>query len=212
MKLQIAFDVLDLNKCLEIAQSVEMYADSFEIRSSLLLKYGTFCIEQFKEHFPDKELYVETNIVSYAQDIVPMCVKAGADYVSVMAGTSQQIIHGVAILAHQKKKSVTLDLLDAHSIGQAAMDAKKLGVDALLYHNIYDNQDEAPFAMEEWDNLRGNTNLPIYITSNIDRNNISFIMSLNPDIIIIGKTITQAGNPVAEAAFYFNEIHNQPQL
>lgn len=209
MKLQIAFDVLDLEKCLDIAKSVEIYADSFEIRSSLLLKYGMNIIERFKATFPNKELFVETQIVSHAQDIVPMCIKAGADWVSVMAGTTQQIIHGVSTLASQKNKFVTLDLLDAHSIGQAAMDAKRLGVDALLYHNIYDSQDEAPFAMEEWDDLRGNTNLPIYITSNIDRRNIQFIVSLRPDVISIGKTITQSNNPAVEAEFYFNTIHNR---
>lgn len=207
MKLQIAFDVLDLDKCLDIAKNVEMYADSFEIRSSLLLKYGIHIIEEFRSAFPDKELFVETQIVSHAQDIVPMCIKAGADWVSVMAGTTQQIIHGVSTLANQKNKSVTLDLLDANSIGQAAMDATRLGVDAVLYHNIYDSQDEASFAMEEWDSLRGNTNLPIYITSNIDRSNIQFIISLQPDVISIGKTITLAANPVEEAEFYFNAIH-----
>ena len=209
MKLQIAFDVLDLDKCLDIAKSVENYAHSFEIRSSLLLKYGVHIIEQFRSTFPDKELFVETQIVSHAQDIVPMCIKAGADWVSVMAGTTQQIIHGVSTLASQKKKWVTLDLLDANSIGQAAMDAKRLGVDALLYHNIYDNQDEASFAMEEWDDLRGNTNLPIYITSNIDRNNIKFIIALRPDVIVIGKTITQTKNPAEEAEFYFNAIQSR---
>ncbi len=209
MKLQIAFDLLDLEKCLDVAKSVEMYADSFEIRSSLLLKYGIHIIEQFKTTFPNKELFVETQIVNHAQDIVPMCIKAGADWVSVMAGTTQEIIHGVSILANQKKKSVTLDLLDANSIGQAAMDAKKLGVDALLYHNIYDHQDEASFAMEEWDDLRGNSNLPIYITSNIDRDNINFIISLQPDVIVIGKTITMVANPAAEAEFYFNTIHSR---
>lgn len=209
MKLQIAFDVLDLEKCLEIAKSVENYADSFEIRSSLLLKYGIHIIEQFKAHFPNKELFVETQIVSYAQDIVPMCLKSGADWVSVMAGTAQETIHGVSILANQKSKYVTLDLLDASSIGQAAMDAKRLGVDALLYHNIYDHQDEASFAMEEWDALRGNSNLPIYITSNIDRDNINFIISLQPDVIVIGKTITMTENPAQEAQFYFNAIHSK---
>jgi 3-keto-L-gulonate-6-phosphate decarboxylase len=209
MKLQIAFDVLDLDQCIEIAKLVEIYADSFEIRSSLLLRYGTYCIEQFKLHFPDKELFVETQIVSHPQDIVPMCIKAGADFISVMAGTTQKTIHGVATFASQKKKFVTVDLLDANSIGQAAMDAQRLGADALLYHNVYDNHDEAQFAMEEWDDLRGNTNLPIYITSNIDRNNIYFIISLQPDVISIGKTITQASDPVQEAEFFYNAIHNK---
>lgn len=208
MKLQIAFDVLDLDKCIELAKSVEMYADAFEIRSSLLIKHGIEVIEQFKAIFPDKELFVETHITNHPHDLVPLCLKAGADMISVMSGTTQEIIHAAATLAAQKNKGVILDLLDANSIGQAAMDAKRLGVDALLYHNIYDRQDGASFAMEEWDDLRGNTNLPIYITSNIDRDNINFIISLQPDVIIIGKTITQKANPVEEAEFYFKAIHN----
>ncbi|MBP6869597.1 orotidine 5'-phosphate decarboxylase [Candidatus Babeliales bacterium] len=209
MKLQIAFDVLDLEKCLDIAKSVEIYADSFEIRSSLLLKHGVQVIEQFKLAFPNKELFVETQIVSHPHDIVPICIKAGADWVSVMAGTTQQIIHGASTLAGQKNKKVSLDLLDANSLGQAAMDATRLGVDAILYHNIYDGQDEASFAMEEWDDLKGNTNLPIYITSNIDRKNINFIITLKPDVIVIGKTITQTADPAQEAEFYFKTIHNK---
>ncbi len=210
MKLQIAFDLLDINQCLDIAKTVEPYADSFEIRSSLLLRYGMQCIEQFKATFPDKPLFVETHIVNHPLDIAPMCLKAGADGISVMAGTTPQNIHAVATLVNQKKKLVVVDLLDANSIAQAAMSAQKLGADALLYHNIYDNDNEAQFATEEWDDLRGNTNLPIHITSNIDRNNINFIIALQPDVISIGKTITQSQNPAAEAEFYFNAIH-QPR-
>jgi len=208
MKLQIAFDLLDLDKCLDIAKTVEKYADSFKIRSSLLLKYGIHVIEQFKSTFPDKELFVETQIVSHEYDIVPMCIDAGADWVSVMAGTSKRIIHSASALANKKSKSVVLDLLDANSIGQTAMDANKLGVDVLLYHNIYDEIEKTHFAMEQWDSLRGNANLPIYITSNIDRENIDFIIDLKPDVIEIGKTITQTSNPAEEAEFYFNKIHN----
>ncbi|MGZ6250958.1 MAG: orotidine 5'-phosphate decarboxylase / HUMPS family protein [Candidatus Chromulinivorax sp.] len=207
MKLQIAFDLLELDQCLDIAKNVEMYADSFELRASLLLKHGISAIEQFKAEFPQKELFVETQIITHPQDIIPMCIKAGADIVSVMAGTTQQVIHNACTIASQKNKLVTLDLLDANSIGQAAMDAKRLGIDALIYHNIYNNREGASFAMEEWDDLRGNSNLPIYITSNIDRSNIDFIINLQPDVIVIGKTITQSSDPIEEAKFYHDTIH-----
>lgn len=209
MKLQIAFDVLELDQCLDIAKSVDHFSDSFEIRSSLLMKYGILCIEQFRSTFPEKELFVQTQIISNAADIVPFCLKAGADFISVMAGTAQPTIHAAATITRQKNKKITLDLLDAHSLGQAAMDAQRLGADALLYHNIYDTYNQAQFAMEEWDNLKGNTSLPIYITSNIDRNNIHFIIDLKPDVISIGKTITQSVDPVQEATFYYQAIHGK---
>ena len=200
MKLQIAFDTFDLPSCLAIAKDVEPFADSFQLRPSLLLKNGITAIEEFKSAFPNKQLFVETQIINYPQDIVPMCLKAGADWVSVMAGTSKQVIHGVSTFANQKNKFVILDLTDTNLIGQAAMDARKLGVDGIIYHTTCNNQTN--FIIEEWEDLKGNTNLPIFIDTQVDRTNINFIISLNPDVIIIGKSITQAPSPQQEASFY----------
>jgi len=206
MKLQIALDLLDLQKCLEIAKSVERYADSFQIGSPLLLKYGVQAIEEFRATFPNKEIFAETQIVNHEQDIVSMCLKAGATWVSVMAGTTKEVIHAVSSLASQKNKFVIMDLFNNNSIGQSAMDANKLGVDALLYQNIYHENSENEFAIEEWDDLRGNSKLPIYIRANINRDNIAFILSLKPDAIIIGKAITQSKNPAEEAEFFYRSV------
>jgi len=208
MKLQIAFDLLDLQKCLDIAKTIEPYADSFQIGAPLILKYGINAIEQFKAEFPNKEIFAETQIINHEMDISSLCLKAGADWISVMSGTSKEVIHAVSSFAGQKNKFVMVDLFDANSIGQSAMDAKKLGADALLYHNIYHENNETEFALEEWGDLKGNTQLPIYIRANINRETISFILSLQPDAIIIGKAITQTENPLQEAEFFFNTIHN----
>jgi 3-hexulose-6-phosphate synthase len=206
MKLQIALDLLDLQKCLDIAKSVERYADSFQLGLPLLLKYGVSAIEQFRAAFPDKEIFAETQITNHEQDITAMSLKAGATWISVMAGTTKEVIHAVSSLAGQKNKFVIMDLFNNSSMGQSAMDANKLGVDALLYQNMYHENSENEFAIEEWDDLRGNSKLPIYIRANINRDNIAFILSLKPDAIIIGKAITQAKNPAEEAEFFYSSV------
>lgn len=206
MKLQIALDLLDLQKCLDIAKSVEHYADSFQIGLPLLLQHGVHILEEFRAAFPDKEIFAETQIINHEQDIASMSLKSGATWISVMAGTTKEVIHAVSVLASQKNKFVIMDLFNSNSIGQSAMDAKKLGVDALLYHNTYQENTESEFAIEEWDDLRGNSKLPIFIRANINRDNINFILSLKPDGIIIGRSITQAKNPVEEAEFFLSCI------
>jgi len=206
MKLQIALDLLDLQKCLDIAKTVEPYADSFQVGIPLLLKYGVHAIEEFQAAFPNKDIFAETQIMNHEQDIASMYLKAGATWISVMSGTSKEVIHTVASFASQKNKFVMMDLFNATSMGQSAMDAKKLGVDALLYQNMYNEENENDFAIEEWDDLRGNSKLPIYVRANINRDNIDFILSLKPDAIIIGKAITQAKNPAQEAEFFFNAV------
>lgn len=204
MKLQIALDLLDLQKCLDVAKSVEHCADSFQIGLPLLLQYGVHILEEFRAAFPDKEIFAETQIINHEQDIASMCLKSGATWISVMAGTTKEAIHAVSGLASQKNKFVIMDLFNSNSIGQSAMDAKKLGVDALLYHNTYQENAENEFAIEEWDDLRGNSKLPIFIRANINRDNINFILSLKPDALIIGRAITQAKNPVEEAEFFLS--------
>ena len=47
MKLQIALDLLDLQKCLDVAKSVEHCADSFQIGLPLLLQHGVQVLEEF---------------------------------------------------------------------------------------------------------------------------------------------------------------------
>lgn len=206
MKLQLALNLLDLQQCIDIARTTDQYTDSLQIGSSLLLKYGIRALEEIRTEFPNKEIFAETQIINHGQDISSMSIKAGANWISVMAGTSKEVIHAVASFASQKNKSVILDLFDASSIGQSAMDARKLGVQALLYHNVYNENMESNFALEEWDDLRGNSNLPIYICGNINRDNIEFIASLKPHTIVIGKTVTQAKNPAEEAEFFFKII------
>jgi len=206
MKIQLALNLLDLQQCIDIAKETDQYTNSLQIGSPLLLKYGIHAIEQIRAEFPNKEIFVETQIINHGQDISSIMITAGADWISVMAGTGKEVIHAVSSFVSQKHKSILLDLSDASSIGQSAMDANKLGVQAVLYHNIYNDHAEGSIALEEWDNLRGNCNLPIYISGNINRTNIEFIASLKPDTIIIGKSITRAKNPAEEAEFFHKTI------
>lgn len=207
MKLQIAFDLLDLERCLSIAKEVEQYADRFEIGAPLLYMFGVTAIERFRAQFPKKILLAETQIVDHGKDITNICIKAGADWLTVMAGTDKHVIHSVCSTAGNTKKDVMLDLLDTNLLGQSAMDAKNLGVDAILFHKSHDEA-QAFVSIDEWDIVRGNTNLPIYIGSGINKTNIEKVISLRPDGIIIGRAITEAKDAAQEAA-YFHQIIKQ---
>lgn len=211
MKLQIAFDLLDLEKSLAVAKEVEQYTDKFEVGAPLLYKYGVQAIEKFRATFPDKTLLAETQIVDHGKDITELCIKAGADWLTVMSGTDKHVIHSVCSIAGKSKKDVMIDLLDTDSLGQAAMDAKNLGVDAVLFHKSHDEA-QAFVAIEKWDIVRGNTKLPIFIGSGITKESINRVLPLQPDGIIISKAITEASNPGQEAEFFYNSIKNYKKV
>lgn len=207
MKLQISFDIPDLKKCLEIAKQVEPYCDRFEICSILMYKYGVEAITKFREAFPDKELLAETQIVERGKDITNICLNAGADWITVMAGANKEVIHNVCSTAGSKK-NVMLDLSDTTLLGQACMDAKTLGVDGILFHKPYEQSDQPVMTLEQWEIVRGNTQLPIYVAANFDRETVKRVILLKPNGIVMSRSITEHENPAQEAEHIYNLIQN----
>src|SRR5262249_17351359 len=134
MKLQIAFDITDLDKAIELAHTVAEHCDIMEIGTLLIYKNGVKAVERFRESFPKQTLLADIKIIDRGKEAVATVANAGADWVTVMAGTGKEVIHSAATMAHQCNVKVMLDLVDAASLGQSALDAKNLGADALLFH------------------------------------------------------------------------------
>jgi 3-keto-L-gulonate-6-phosphate decarboxylase len=202
MKLQIAFDITDLEKAIDIAKSVENYCDTLEIGTLLIYKYGAKAVERFREAFPKKTLVADIKIIDRGKEAVAVMANAGADWVTVMAGTGKEVIHSAATMAHQCNMKIILDLVDAASFGQSALDAKNLGADALLFHQAYDEKD-ALILLDKWEMVRGNTVLPIFVSAKINRSTVFNILNIKPDGIIVGKSIIDAENPAQEAEFFY---------
>ncbi len=202
MKLQISFDIIDLDKAIDIAVKVAKYADIIEIGTILLYKYGIKAIEDFRKKLPKESILADSKIIDRGKDVTNLILNAGADWVTVMSGTSKEVIHAVATTAHELNKKVMLDLVDSSSPGQSALEAKSLGIDAILFHQTYDEKQTLLF-LDKWDMVKGNTQLPIFISARINRDTIEKILELKPDGVVIGKAITGSQNPEEEAKFFY---------
>lgn len=203
MKLQIAFDIIDLDNAIELAKKVEEYCDILEIGTLLIYKHGVKAVERFREEFPKKILLADIKIIDRGKEAVSIMANAGADWITVMAGTGKEVIHSAATMAHQSNVKVMLDLVDSDSVGQAALEAKNLGVDALLFHQAYDEKDTL-ILLDKWEMARGNTTLPIFVSAKINRQTIFNILNIKPDGVVVGKSITDSDNPAQEAEFFYS--------
>ena len=202
MKLQIAFDITDLDTAIGIAKQVAERCDILEIGTLLIYKNGVHAIERFREEFPKKTLLADTKIIDRGKEAVSILANTGIDWITVMAGTGKEVIHSAATMAHQCNIKVMLDLVDASSLGQSALEAKNLGVDALLFHQAYDEKDTL-ILLDKWEMVRGNTTLPIFVSAKITRTTIFNILNIKPDGIIVGKSIIDADDPALEAEFFY---------
>ena len=203
MKLQIAFDLTDLDKALAIAKEVEPFCDIFEIGTVLIYQHGMEAIKKFKETFGTKTILADSKIIDRGSLTAELFSDASVDWFTVMAGTSSEVIHAACSVANNKKKKVMIDLLDSSSVGQSAMEAKNLGASALLLHQPYEEQDSFTF-FDQWDMVKGNASVPVFVSAKITRETIDKVIGLQPDGIVIGTSIVQAENPAQEAEFFYN--------
>lgn len=203
MKLQISFDTQELEKAIVIAQRVADYADVLEIGQLLIYRYGVKAVEEFRQAFPKKTLFADCKIIDRSKDAVTQFAQAGADWVTIMAGTGKDVIHMGCSTADKFNVKVMLDLLDSHSIGQSALEAKNLGVTALLFHQPHDEQESLTF-LDKWDMVKGNTNLPIFVSGKIKRETIEEVLNVKPAGLIIGKSIVESEDPALEAQFFYD--------
>jgi 3-hexulose-6-phosphate synthase len=157
-------------------------------------------VEKFRKKLPNSIILADTKIIDRGNTISELMFDHGADWITVMGGASKHVIHNVSNTAKIHNKSVMLDLLDSQSPGQSAMEAKNLGIDAVLIHR-HNNDDDLTF-LDRWEMVRGNTDLPIFISTDIDKESIKKVILLNPNGIVVGKAITASNDPDQEALFF----------
>lgn len=204
MKLHITYNFSDMAQAIKIAGQTAEFADILGVGSLLLLKEGVKAVKTFKASFPNKEIFVEAKICEKGDESITMLAQAGANYISILAGAYHNTIKKAINAAKNYDVKIALDLLDAPSIGQSAMDAKTLGAHMLILHRPA-SEDELAELESEWENVRENTNLPIFITGKINQENISTLLDLRPQGIMIGAAITKADSP-AKSAHYFKSL------
>jgi len=207
MKLQVSFDMLDLNKAIDIASKIEGFVDILEIGAPLIYKNGIKAIEKFKNTFPKKEIFADVKMVDRVESIIKIFSNAGTNYISILAGTNNSTIQNASKIAHSFNTKLALDLVDAYSMGQSCMDAQALDIDLIIFHDPHETT-QITNLLEKWENVRGNTKLPIFVAGKINKKNIDQVIALKPQGIIIGQAITQAENPIEEAE-YFKTLINK---
>jgi len=208
MKLQISFDMPDLEKAIETAKAVKDYCDVVEVGTILIHKYGVKAVKEFVDALDGKTVLADTKIIDRGAHITQLYANTGVKWLTVMAGTSNTVIHRVCAEAEKYNILVMLDMVDAEAPGQSALEAKNLGVDAVSFHRAFDAKESLLF-LEDLDMVRGNTDLPIFISARINRDNVDKIIETKPQGIIVGASITSAEDPLEEAKFFYNLCKNR---
>lgn len=140
MKLQIAVDVADTKRILEIADQIYDVIDIYEVGTPVIMKEGMVPVKNLKHKYPDLCVLADTKIVDGgALEFKDVC-KAGADIITVLALADEETIREVCDVAHIYGRKVLADLICVENIPKKSKQLIDLGVDYIGVHTGVDMQ------------------------------------------------------------------------
>lgn len=210
MKIQIAFDFIDLDRSLSIAAETAPYADWLEVGTSLIKSAGITAVRQFKERFAKNQIVADMKILDAGERESKLACENGADIVVVEACAGASTIRDAVRVAHDLGKKVMVDLLGAPDVLAAAKRGRELAADYLCFHKSTDEKGIAQF-IEEFKKVAAAASLPLVVAGRINEQNIVQVMSAGPETLIIGSAITQAQSPAIAAKRFAEMIHRHPK-
>ena len=206
MRIQLALDVLDIDKGIELAEKAHENVDIIEAGTPFIKSVGLDSLRKLKERFPEKTLVADLKIMDVGFLETEMAAKAGANIVSVLGAAPDSTVTGCVNAAKEYGLEVMGDLIGVSDKVQRAKELVDLGVDYVLLHTGIDQQNEGVDPLESLKEISESISSKFAIAGGIDDEKIKAIKNLgiNVDIVIVGGFITGSIDP-KESSFKVKE-------
>jgi len=195
MKIQVALDIPNKNKALEITRQVAPYADIIEVGTPLLKVEGIAMVKKIKEEFPYLLVLADTKTMDVGALEAKMVFDAGADIMTVCAQAELETIKSAITQAKNQDKRVMVDFIGVKEKISRGKEIEPLLPDYFSFHIAIDIQcsEGIPFAKIE--KFSKSFSIPIAIAGGLKPKDIKYLVSFNPEILIFGGYITKSKNP-----------------
>ncbi len=207
-KLQLALDVLTIEDAIRIAEKLADYVDIIEVGSTLAKEESAAeTIMVLKRLFPDKIILADFKTMSRGSVEAAMAFDAGADIMTVCGTADNQTIKSAIERANKMKRKVMVDLLGSEDKLKRALEIKKLKPHYICVHVCVEKN---TCSLEELKEIKEQVKIPLSVAGHITKNNIKRVLKFNPDIIVVGRGLIEAKNPVKEAEAINKLINRKP--
>jgi len=201
MNVQIAMDSETIGSAVQKATLVRDYVDVIEMGTGFLYRNGLGVCTEFKRLFPEKKILADMKLVDGGKHLAEDAFNAGADIVTVLAMGEYETLAGAVEAANACGKEVLADLIAAgdYTLYRDKMD--QLGVHYVCAHMAVDTEKFGNGNIEEFlkqlKDIKFKAKLAL--AGGIKVSNIANIAQYSPDLLVVGRAITQAEDMVAAA-------------
>jgi 3-hexulose-6-phosphate synthase len=206
MKLQLALDG-SLQNSLAILDLVADKIDILEMGTPLLFQEGIRAASILHAQFPDLSLLADLKIVDAGQAEASIAFEAGCDYATVLGLASNATVEGALQAARGYGSTIMVDMLQVPDLLGRTRELIAVGCQLFCVHTAYDLHTSGATPFAELSQLRhALPDTALAVAGGIGPHNLSHVLPLQPEIVIVGSAITQAVDPRQAASAIREQI------
>jgi len=199
--LQLALDLLDLERALRIADAaVPQGVDWVEAGTPLIKSEGLDAVRALRERFPGRKIVADLKTADAGRVEMEAAAKAGADYAVVLAAASEPTIRECIEVGRNYGLGIGVDLLGIEDPEPLLGRLADLGVAFLSVHCPIDVQmcGGGPFDLVA--RLAKATAIPLAAAGGLNSETAPRAAAAGATIVVVGGAITKAHDPARAAA------------
>lgn len=207
VRLQVALDVVNLEKALHVASRVAEVCDHayllLEAGTPLIKAVGMEAVRRLSELFSDIPVVADTKTADVGSLEAELAISNGAAYMTVLALASEETIAAAVETAHRLGGKVIADLMRVANPIERAAELVELGVDVVCYHVPIDIQRRGGIDREAVAELakalKKTVRAELAVAGGITPATAKALAEAGADILVVGRAIYAAPDPGAAA-------------
>jgi 3-hexulose-6-phosphate synthase/6-phospho-3-hexuloisomerase len=193
--LQVALDLLELKRALQIAQeALDGGADWIEVGTPLIKSEGMQAVRALKDQHPDSVIVADMKIADTGTLEVEMAAKAGANVVCILADADDSVISEAVRASRLYGTQLMADLINVTEPVSRARQLESLGVDIICAHVGIDQQMIGRSSIDLLTTLSKDVHTTLAVAGGIDATTAGDAIRYGADIVIVGGGIVRSAD------------------
>jgi 3-dehydro-L-gulonate-6-phosphate decarboxylase len=200
-RLQLALDLLDLDKARQVADRASPHVDVIEVGTLLCLSEGMHAVRALRRDHPDKIIVADVRIVRAGKNIAQMAFDAGADWVSTVAEAPMATIEAALGVAQSHEGELQVELNENWTVDQAKT-WFSMGIRHVIAHCTAEVESlGSGWSKQTIDTLQTLAELGFTVTAagGIDFETLPSLALAPAHVFVVGRSITSAPDPCVAA-------------
>ncbi len=207
---QVALDLHDLDHALHVAEALAAAGvDFIEVGDPLIKQVGLQAVEKVKQAVGATRVVAEMMSADWGRDQVEQAAEAGADVVLLIGPATAASVSEAVEAGRRLGTPIMLDIPTLHASQQWVREMERAGIDGLTVTSNIDIGVGVGHPLARARALRSWSRLPVAVSGGFSMTDLPVLASHDWDILIVGRSITEAVRPTAAAEQLLKTIRMQ---